>query len=217
MGQRSQVYVIQLKDKEYSALGAFHHQWCYGLTAASNAIALYNLAGRAKTALGGAWEKYTLYEPRQIRSLVTHVYGVDFTDGHVSVVHDEAEFLIKDGFAHPELADNNDGCALLLIDEDKKELRLSMFTPEYLEGSFWDGKPWKVYTPKEYVSFYYQEHDKELIKTQPEFRRKLLNTTVNPVSQREFNRIFRGSIFKEKNTKELISESSGVLTSEVSL
>ena len=45
MGQRHQIYIVTKGKKEkgrseYTCLGAFHHQWNYGLTATSNAIRL---------------------------------------------------------------------------------------------------------------------------------------------------------------------------------
>jgi hypothetical protein len=195
MGQRHQVYVIRKTKEGYTALGAFHLQCRYGLSAATDLIRLVEAVSRAKTVYG-EWDEYSLYGPREISTLVTHIYGVEPSSGYVSTVHDEREYLIKDDVAHPENGDNNDGAGLVVIDETKKEARGCLFTPQHVEGEHGKTcKAWKAYAPAKYVRFYYT--DSELLKTD-ELKRSILSRSVKPILQAEFEEIFEASVKKAR-------------------
>ena len=141
MGQRHQIYVVRkTKDSKtnetsYSAIGAFHHQWCYGLTAASNCARLADTALKIKQDGDEKnFESFYLREGREIDVLVKAIYDLSL-DHRLSMVHNEQEYLITDGVAYPERGDNNDGATLLVIDEVKKEIRACLFTPAFIEGT----------------------------------------------------------------------------------
>lgn len=130
MGQRHQIYVMVKTNKEYRPLGAFHHQWCYGMTAITNLTRTINMVRKAKLSCNNEWQQYTLSDQREIDTLIKAAYGVSL-DGSISMVHNEAEYLINDEWTQitPENGDNNDGCSLIIIDNDKKEVRGCIFWP----------------------------------------------------------------------------------------
>jgi hypothetical protein len=196
MGQRHQIYIIRKSKSEYTCIGAFHHQWCYGLKASSDVIRLALAVKRAKVQGVGPtkaeWSEYYFCDHREVDVLTKAIYGIDPEEGAVSMVHNEAEYLIdKDGNALPENGDNNDGCALVLVDEDKQEVRLCLFTPSGVEGEYRSKvKNWVPYSPSEYLAFYYNE--KELGKMDSEFRKTVVRENpFSTVSQAEFNKIFK--------------------------
>lgn len=186
MGQRHQIYVVALKNKKYSALGAFHHQWCYGATAATNVIRLVSAAIKAK---GDKFEPYALTDERQVDVLVKSIYGVGL-DGYISMVHNESEYLIEESQIRPERGDNNDGACLVIIDNDKKRIKACLFTPGHLEGEFSNEcQPWRPYTPKEYLNFYYKGNGLVAYLKQNKEQAKILDTLVESIPQVEFNKI----------------------------
>lgn len=163
MGQRHQIYVVTTNDsKKYKALGAFHHQWCYGLNAPLNLIRAALLIHKNKTGelLGDKWHEFICYDEREIETVIKATYGVSI-DGNISMVHNENDFLIKDGQILPSQGDNNDGCSLIVIDNNKQEIRVGMFTPGHLEGKYWGDKDKKnrVLSPFQYLSYYYKRED----------------------------------------------------------
>jgi hypothetical protein len=195
MGQRHQIYVVEKTKDGYKAVTAHHHQWCYGLNAASNAVELANAIVKAKTAIRpNDWSKFSCDDERHLDVVVKSVYGIDKQTGFVSMVHNENEYLIVDGQIRPDLGDNNDGAALIVIDNDKQQVRVCMFTPGHVEGEHGDDcKAFKAYTPKEYFSFYYKDQKAtEMLNSNPE-RALLLNSEVNSVSAVEFNKIMAKS------------------------
>jgi hypothetical protein len=191
MGQRHQIYVVHKVKEKYSALGAFHHQWCYGITAASNCLRLVEAIKKAKAdpILDKNWCEYATQDAREIDVLVKAIYGVA-PDGKISMVHNEAEPLIENDNIHPERGDNNDGAALVIIDEDLQEVRACMFTPGWVEGKHGKlCKSWKSYTPKEYLEFYYRGDDLvQALKDNAE-RATYLEKSARPILQAEFNKI----------------------------
>ena len=187
MGQRHQIYVI-IKDKnEYEAIGAFHHQWCYGLTAATNLISTVQLASKVI-----ARSAYLLLDAREIRTLVTAMYGVNERDASISIVHDESEYLIEDGAAFPDRGDNNDGCGLIIIDRDSKTARGCLFAFSGVEGNKRKAKNWSPMTPKQYAALYYT--DAELLEFDNKEMLNVLNAEIKPVTPKEFKSIFKKSI-----------------------
>lgn len=194
MGQRHQIYVVSKCD-QYIALGAFHHQWCYGIEATANAIRLTQALIIGKTAADGKWSNYSLNDQREIDVVVKAIYGLS-PSGQVSMVHNKNEYLIDDnGIAHPELGDNNDGACLIIIDETSKEVRTCLFTPGHVDGEFGDEcKAWKPYTPKEYLNFYYRGDDlAKALSGNKEFA-KFIKMPVTPVTLSEFKKVFSKSI-----------------------
>lgn len=187
MGQRHQIYVI-IKDKnEYRAIGAFHHQWCYGLTAATNLIRTVQLANKVI-----ARSVYLLMDAREVRTLVTAMYGVNEQEASISMVHDESEFLIEDGVAFPDRGDNNDGCGLIVIDRDSKTARGCLFAFSGVEGNKGKAKNWSPMTPKQYAALYYT--DAELLEFDNKELLNVLNVEIEPVTPKEFKSIFKKSI-----------------------
>lgn len=201
MGQRHQIYVVRkLKDREtgratYRALGAFHHQWCYGFRAALSAVRLQAAAFKAKQCTlnkerASKWEDYYFYDPREVDTLVKAIYGID-DDGHVSMVHNESEYLIEDDSVRPERGDNNDGAALIVIDETKQQVRVCMFTPGHVEGKYGSkAEPWVAYSPREYLAFYYSKSEA----AERAADVATIEACTDLVSQREFNVIMAKSI-----------------------
>lgn len=206
MGQRHQIYVYRKSKWRDDAavtrcIGAFHDQWCYGITATSNVIRLAEAVQKAKGSSitrKGEWNEHGLTDAREIDVLVKSIYGIEPDSGYVSMVHNEAEFLIdEEGRALPQNGDNNDGAALIIIDDVKGEVRACMFTPGHVEGSHGgNAKPWKAWTPAEYLAFYYNAE--ELLKLDPEYptRSEAIKRSVKPILQAEFNKLL-GHAFKK--------------------
>lgn len=200
MGQRHQIYVVSKKKNQYNALGAFHHQWCYGLRAASNIVRLANAASKAKIdSTDQKWVEYSLRDSREIDVLVKAIYGIDM-DGTVSMVHNESEYLIEEGSVRPERGDNNDGAALLIIDDDEKEIRVCMFTPGHVEGNHNEKcKAWKPYSPTQYLDFYYDSAKRKEIGLDPEGVEKLnlINQPLKTIGLAEFKKIMAAALKAE--------------------
>lgn len=190
MGQRHQIYVVRKKQDEYKALGAFHHQWCYGMRASTNLCRAVSLIEKNK--VKPLWCDYTASDPREIESVIKATYGIDF-DGTISMVHNEAEYLIENDRIRPERGDNNDGCSLIVIDEDKKELRAGFFTPNYLKGKHARNiKKNKAFTIQEYISFYYNSEEQKDTGFNNSFKEQLefINgVSVKPIKQKELSTI----------------------------
>lgn len=214
MGQRHQIYIVSKDKGNYNALGAFHHQWNYGLTATVNAVRLAKAVLINKTLFSlkpGDWSDYRIEDSREIDVLVKSIYGVDL-DGRVSMVHNENEYLIEKGVIKPELGDNNDGAALIVIDNDFKEVRLCLFTPGHVEGEFGDDcKPWTVYGPLEYLNFYYRGVKLLEIFRKNKRQAQFLddNSSTRMVTQKEFDEILQRKPKKKRAPK--VKEKSNVV------
>ena len=156
MGQRHQIYVVNKKENKYKPLGAFHHQWCYGLTATCNLTRACQLIEINKVRAIRPWNDYALSDKREIETLIKATYGVD-CHGNTSMLHNEEKYLMDDNSIYPSRGDNNDGCSLIVIDDDAKEVRGCMFTAHHLEGEFSRSvEQYKAYTREEYIAFYYK-------------------------------------------------------------
>lgn len=195
MGQRHQIYIVQKKQNKYSALTAHHHQWCFGITAATNCIRLVEAIRRAKVR-DGKFESFYCYDQREFDTLVTSIYGID-DDGFVSMVDDEREYLIEDGQIRPERGDNNDGCTLVIVDYDSNTIRACMFTPHHVEGKERHKcRAWTPYTPLQYAKFYYLDPLE-----QEGFHKSriadLKTGNVGTVTKQEFKKIMAASLAKE--------------------
>jgi hypothetical protein len=200
MGQRHQIYVINKTKGKYSAIGAHHHQWLFGVTAASNLVRMVSAVERAKNFDKSSFEYY-LSDPREVDTLVKAIFGIGL-DGSVSMVHNEGKYLIdEDGNATPSKGDNNDGCTLIVIDNDKKQVRGAMFAFCGVEGFKGTIKNWTPVTPEKYLSCYYT--DKEIKAEEIELERYKIvkNHKVKPVTQAEFNKIF--AVDMPKKTKKV--------------
>lgn len=193
MGQRHQIYFVKKEKNQYHAMGAYHLQWRYGMSAIVDATRVASTIERAKTS-DGKWENFVCRDSREIDSVIVARYGVSLKN-HVSMVHDESETLIEGGKIFPERGDNNDGCALFVLDEDLKEVRLCFFTPEHVEGKH--GKKCKknvAYSREEYLAFYYNETEQK----DPEFLKNfaleiefLSQNKVKKIDQKELDLILK--------------------------
>jgi hypothetical protein len=195
MGQRHQVYVVAKKNNQYQALGGYHHQWCYGMRAVTNATRAIDIIEKTNKSLfdGDSWTDYYC-ESRVMRSIITAAFGVDI-DGRASIVHDDGDYLIENSNIMPSRGDNNDGCTLIVIDLDKSEARLGFFTPGHIEGEHWtesDGVN-KVYSREKYLSFYYSKATQNTTEFKETFAEnfKVLDKKVKPVTQSELNKILK--------------------------
>jgi hypothetical protein len=157
MGQRHQIYIVSKKDNAYKALGAFHHQWCNGINPPTNLTRLAKLLEANKLKHGNEWSNYCCSDSREIETAVKATYGVSLSDT-ISMVHNENQYLIsKNGQILPSHGDNNDGCSLLVIDNDLKQVRGCLFTPghlERLENAEYEKN--KAMTRVEYLRCYYK-------------------------------------------------------------
>jgi hypothetical protein len=190
MGQRHQVYIYVKQNNKYRCISAHHHQWCYGVTAASNLVRLVQATELAKG--GSDWSECRLTVARETDVLVKAIYGIDPETGYVSMVHDESEHLIDaKGNAMPDLGDNNDGCGVIVIDEDTKSVRGCLFTPGHIEAkNSANAEAWKAWPPIEYARFYYSKA--ELKKFDDKKRVALItDNAVKPIKQAEFNKLFK--------------------------
>jgi hypothetical protein len=191
MGQRHQVYVYSVSGKNAQCIGAFHLQWRYGVSAAVDCIRMSKAIMAAKQS-SGAFSVHSFYDPREVDTLAKAIYGVSPT-GSVSMVHNEADGLIEDGHARPERGDNNDGCTLLVIDNEQQEVRACLFAINGLEGNHSKAvKNYEPMSPQEYTAHYYTAQ--ELKSFDPQSAVELLMTeTVKPVSAAEFKRLLPAS------------------------
>ncbi len=106
------------------------------------------------------------------------------------MVHNENDHLIDEkGNVRPERGDNNDGAALIVIDDKLNQVRACLFTPGHLEGDSENYTAWTPYTPMEYFKFYYPKAtDKDL--DDNGIRGAILKgANIKPVSADEFNQI----------------------------
>ena len=55
MGQRHQIYVVAKNKSGYNALGAYHHQWKYGMGAITALTKMYNMAFKAIHHFDDTW------------------------------------------------------------------------------------------------------------------------------------------------------------------
>lgn len=191
MGQRHQIYVVHKQKNKFTALGAFHHQWCYGMAAVTNLTRAAKLF-EANIIEDGEWQEYCSgRDPREVETVIKACYGVSLS-GRISMVHNETEYLAdaETGFIKPECGDNNDGCGLILIDDDEQKIKVGMFTPGHMEGQHWSGKPNRAYTRQEYLAFYYTQAEQNEPKFLASFEHeiKLLESgLLNPISQVELD------------------------------
>lgn len=179
MGQRHQMYVV-IKDKEvYKPVGAWHHQWCFGMRATTNFFRMLDDLQAIvddKDNLG----EYYLRDHRSVNTLMCKNYGTDADSVKPSIIHNETEKKYLIDFERqvitPEKGDNNDGCSLFVIDIQKKEVRGCFFTPGHVEGSHYksykDGRM-KAWTPKKYLSFYYNEEEMATKEFKKQFKKHL--------------------------------------------
>jgi len=193
MGQRHQIYYVIKRDDEYTAVGAYHHQWCYGLKASSNAVRTVKILED---------QDYLRGDKREIETIAKAVYGLSL-DNQISMVHNESEWLIDDDNIMPAGGDNNDGCTLYIIDLDKKEFRACMFTPGHLEGNYYDcdrDGQYKAWDLNEYLAFYYNTED--LNETGMEKEKALVaDHNVKPISQKELDLVLKAQLKALKETK----------------
>jgi hypothetical protein len=198
MGQRHQIYVMVEDNttQELYCVGAFHHQWLYGMGAYTNLhrfVALFEA------------QSYKQTDPRIINTMIKAVYGVSYRDMSISMVHDETDcdYLIDKETRQitPENGDNNDGCTLFIINPSKNEIRAGFFTPGYCEGNFFTGaqaKPWKAWKAEKYLSFYYSKenlNDPEFLEAWRMCLDFCENVEVKPITQKD---LFKACIIKEE-------------------
>ena len=185
MGQRHQIYVGEKKNGKYRAISAHHHQWKYGLPV------VYALTRLVKLIEGAVSDKddfnYSFRDHRELNTVVTAAYGIGI-DGYVSMVHNESTegYLINEERTkfQPCNGDNNEGCSIVLIDRDKKEVRACFFSFHGIEGRHTKGlKNWTAYDRKKWLSFYHTDkelnedkEDAELVKSILDQKVKLLST-----------------------------------------
>lgn len=191
MGQRHQIYVVTKNEGKYRATGAFHHQWCYGMRAPTNLVRAANLIFANKMDDGG-WCEYSCRDSREIETVIAATYGVGL-DSRISMVHNGAEYLIDGDNIMPSLGDNNDGASLIVIDNDKKEIRICLFTPGHLEGEYANNAPKnKAFSIDKYISYYYSDSDRAKKDFASNFAKNLdilSNSKFKTVSQVELNKI----------------------------
>lgn len=205
MGQRHQIYVVSLTDGKYEALGAFHHQWCYGMSALYKLSKAYEMLDKS-TSKHGEFYAGSASDPRIVNTIIKFAYGGE-SDGSATMLHDETEHLIKDGQIMPHWGDNNDGCSLLVINNDTKQIQGCFFTPSYVEGEHYHGTKDghnKAWDRSKYLDFYYSAEKRK----DPGFYKAfsveitvILNTTINPVSQKELNKILSAAKKEEKDAE----------------
>lgn len=199
MGQRHQIYIVEKNKDGYQALGAWHHQWCFGMRAVTNLHRLVDLLKKnTKSILDGKWCSYNINEVRLLDSAVKSCYGVDI-DGQISRVHNETDqgYLIADGVITPENGDNNDGCTLVIIDNVKKDIRAGFFTPGHVEGQYYnekrDGK-FKAWDFDKYLGFYYTKEellDPDFIKSYAQHINFMVNVCFNRITTQELKRVLK--------------------------
>jgi hypothetical protein len=141
-------------------------------------------------------QEYFYCDDRQIETVAKAIWGVDFDNQALSMVHNEADYLIDDkGQALPEQGHNNDGCTLVLLEHDKKldkiQAKVCMFWPYDL----------KRQTPSAYLKNYYD------LKTQnsPDFQESyksyfqfMSDNPIKLISAKEFEAIFNEGGNSEK-------------------
>jgi hypothetical protein len=216
MGQRHQVYIVTttLNDKgktEYCCIGAYHHQWLYGITATSDALRMRDAILKAKLDSLSEWSKYALSDHREVDTLAKAIYGLDPFSGRVSMVHNENEYLIdEEQQARPERGDNNDGCTLFVIDNEKKEVRYCLFSFCGIEAKHSKAKQdWKPWSAEKYLHYYYTKEEIQKGEMEPERLKylKTKNLTEFVVDQKEFNKIMRNAK-SEKECKQVEEDNS---------
>jgi len=203
MGQRHQIYVAIKSNNKYEAVGAWHHQWKFGMGAASSLIRAIGFIQIAMKAGRNKWAEYALRDDRELDTVIKAVYGISL-DGDVSMVHNETnqDYLIKNNKFKPEKGDNNDGATLIIIDNDKKEVRGCLFTPGHVEGSHApdDIATFEAWTPKQYLSYYYNLKEMNEKDFQSQFKREivLLGKKIKNVSTDELLKVCGRKASKKK-------------------
>jgi hypothetical protein len=192
MGQRHQIYIVAKDKTGYKALSAYHHQWCYGMRAASNAYRLVNTLNKG---IRSNWDDNKLCtlktDTRYMDSAIKSVYGIDL-NGELSMVHDCNDYLIDNRRILPHRGDNNDGCTLIVVDFVKDEIRACLFAIHGVEGQHWNGDNYKAYTPEQYLKFYYtdkEQDDKEFKKSFKQHLFIMNNMEIKPVRTQELRKI----------------------------
>jgi hypothetical protein len=191
MGQRHQIYVLAKKrnNEGYEPLGAFHHQWKYGMGAVCDLTRAIQLISKAKFKYE-KWCDFTCRDPREIATVITAIYGIDLKS-NISMVHNCDDHLIVDGKIKPELGDNNDGCSIIVIDDEQNEVRGGFFTPGHVEGQHGRGaKKNHFYTRQEYLAFYYDLKEQKTLEFKKNFSEEIKiveSCTIAPIDQSELD------------------------------
>lgn len=188
MGQRHQIYVVKKDKHGYTGLGAFHHQWKYGMSAITAFTQLYLILKKYP------YSSYML-DDRRLNTAVSSAYGIS-PNGNISIIHNETKFLIDDGVIEPEKGDNNDGCSLIIVDNIKKEIRGCLFTPQHLEGQYYKDSHGrnKALTREKYLSYYYNKKDQDERGFKKEFKHELKlirNTNIKKISTQELKKVLK--------------------------